>query len=125
MTGGERTPDIDERGRFFSELTKSYDFWIDHGLAIVGSPETVHVLLRLGCLRDPVGLGGLTGSFLSAPASGGHRRQAGGCGGAGPGQPSVGRAGPTGGRRRRRLRLWPGGAWGIRYRSGIDRIGDM
>jgi alkanesulfonate monooxygenase SsuD/methylene tetrahydromethanopterin reductase-like flavin-dependent oxidoreductase (luciferase family) len=41
MTGGERTPDIDERGRVFAELTKSYDFWIDNGMAIVGSPETV------------------------------------------------------------------------------------
>ena len=42
----ERTPDIDERGRVFSELTKSYDFWIDNGLAIVGSPETVRRRLR-------------------------------------------------------------------------------
>jgi len=40
-TGGERTPDIDERGRVFQEMTKSYDFWIDNGLALVGSPETV------------------------------------------------------------------------------------
>jgi alkanesulfonate monooxygenase SsuD/methylene tetrahydromethanopterin reductase-like flavin-dependent oxidoreductase (luciferase family) len=46
MTGGERTPDIDERGRVFGELTKSYDFWIDSGLAIVGSPETVRRRLR-------------------------------------------------------------------------------
>jgi alkanesulfonate monooxygenase SsuD/methylene tetrahydromethanopterin reductase-like flavin-dependent oxidoreductase (luciferase family) len=28
MTGGERTPDIEERGRVFGELMKSYDFWI-------------------------------------------------------------------------------------------------
>jgi alkanesulfonate monooxygenase SsuD/methylene tetrahydromethanopterin reductase-like flavin-dependent oxidoreductase (luciferase family) len=40
-TGGERTPDIDERGRVFQEMAKSYDFWIDNGLAIVGSPDTV------------------------------------------------------------------------------------
>jgi alkanesulfonate monooxygenase SsuD/methylene tetrahydromethanopterin reductase-like flavin-dependent oxidoreductase (luciferase family) len=41
MTGGERSPDIDSRGRVFIETTKSYNFWIDNGLAIVGSPETV------------------------------------------------------------------------------------
>jgi alkanesulfonate monooxygenase SsuD/methylene tetrahydromethanopterin reductase-like flavin-dependent oxidoreductase (luciferase family) len=40
-TGGERTPDIDERGRIFQEMGKSYDFWIDNGLALVGSPDTV------------------------------------------------------------------------------------
>lgn len=40
-TGGERTPDIVERGRVFQELTRSYDFWIDNGIALVGSPETV------------------------------------------------------------------------------------
>ncbi|HZR99400.1 MAG TPA: LLM class flavin-dependent oxidoreductase [Chloroflexota bacterium] len=40
-TGGERNPDIEERGRVFREITKSYDFWIDNGLALVGSPETV------------------------------------------------------------------------------------
>jgi alkanesulfonate monooxygenase SsuD/methylene tetrahydromethanopterin reductase-like flavin-dependent oxidoreductase (luciferase family) len=40
-TGGERTPDIVERGRVFQEISKSYDFWIDNGLAVVGSPDTV------------------------------------------------------------------------------------
>ncbi len=40
-TGGERTPDIEERGRVFQEISKSYDFWIDKGLALVGSPDTV------------------------------------------------------------------------------------
>ncbi|HEY7063008.1 MAG TPA: LLM class flavin-dependent oxidoreductase [Chloroflexota bacterium] len=40
-TGGERNADIDERGRVFQEIVKSYDFWIDNGLALVGSPETV------------------------------------------------------------------------------------
>jgi alkanesulfonate monooxygenase SsuD/methylene tetrahydromethanopterin reductase-like flavin-dependent oxidoreductase (luciferase family) len=40
-TGGERSPDIDERGRVFREMTQSYDFWIDNGLALVGSPATV------------------------------------------------------------------------------------
>ncbi len=40
-TGGERTPDIEERGRVFQEIAKSYDFWIDNGLALVGSADTV------------------------------------------------------------------------------------
>jgi alkanesulfonate monooxygenase SsuD/methylene tetrahydromethanopterin reductase-like flavin-dependent oxidoreductase (luciferase family) len=40
-TGGERSPDIDERGRVFAAMTQSYDFWINNGLALVGSPETV------------------------------------------------------------------------------------
>jgi alkanesulfonate monooxygenase SsuD/methylene tetrahydromethanopterin reductase-like flavin-dependent oxidoreductase (luciferase family) len=40
-TGGERTPEIVERGRVFQEIVKSYDFWIENGLALVGSPETV------------------------------------------------------------------------------------
>jgi alkanesulfonate monooxygenase SsuD/methylene tetrahydromethanopterin reductase-like flavin-dependent oxidoreductase (luciferase family) len=40
-TGGERNPDIIERGRVFQEIMKSYDFWVDNGLALVGSPETV------------------------------------------------------------------------------------
>lgn len=45
-TGGERTPDIDERGRVFEEMAKSYDFWIDNGLALVGSPTTVARLIK-------------------------------------------------------------------------------
>jgi len=45
-TGGERSPDIDERGRVFRETARSYDFWIDNGLALVGSPATVVRLLR-------------------------------------------------------------------------------
>jgi len=45
-TGGERSPDIDERGRVFQETGRSYDFWIANGLAIVGSPETVVRLLQ-------------------------------------------------------------------------------
>jgi alkanesulfonate monooxygenase SsuD/methylene tetrahydromethanopterin reductase-like flavin-dependent oxidoreductase (luciferase family) len=40
-TGSERNADIDERGRVFREIMKSYDFWIDNGLALVGSPATV------------------------------------------------------------------------------------
>ena len=45
-TGGERTTEIDSRGRVFQETTKSYDFWIENGLALIGSPETVIRLLR-------------------------------------------------------------------------------
>lgn len=45
-TGGERSPDIDERGRVFQETGRSYDFWIDNGLALVGSPDTVIRLLQ-------------------------------------------------------------------------------
>jgi alkanesulfonate monooxygenase SsuD/methylene tetrahydromethanopterin reductase-like flavin-dependent oxidoreductase (luciferase family) len=45
-TGGERSPDIDERGRVFRETGQSYDFWIDNGLALIGSPETVIRLLQ-------------------------------------------------------------------------------
>jgi alkanesulfonate monooxygenase SsuD/methylene tetrahydromethanopterin reductase-like flavin-dependent oxidoreductase (luciferase family) len=41
MTGGERSPDINERGRVSNELAKSYEFCIDNGLAILGSPRTV------------------------------------------------------------------------------------
>ena len=40
-TGKEDTPDIRERGRIFRESAKSYDFWIENGLALIGSPETV------------------------------------------------------------------------------------
>ena len=65
MTGGERTPDIEERGRVFGELMKSYDFWIDSGLALVGSPETVirqlrdqQARLRLRHLSGPAPAGG-------------------------------------------------------------------
>jgi len=35
------TPERRELGRVFHECTKSYDFWIDNGLALVGSPDTV------------------------------------------------------------------------------------
>jgi alkanesulfonate monooxygenase SsuD/methylene tetrahydromethanopterin reductase-like flavin-dependent oxidoreductase (luciferase family) len=45
-TGGERNADIIERGRVFQEIMKSYDFWIDNGLALVGSPETVVKMVR-------------------------------------------------------------------------------
>ena len=35
------TPERKELARVFQECTRSYDFWIDNGLAIVGSPDTV------------------------------------------------------------------------------------
>ena len=35
------TPERLEIRRIFSERAKSYDFWIDNGLALVGSPDTV------------------------------------------------------------------------------------
>jgi alkanesulfonate monooxygenase SsuD/methylene tetrahydromethanopterin reductase-like flavin-dependent oxidoreductase (luciferase family) len=63
-TAGERSPDIDERGRVFQEMSKSYDFWIDNGLAIVGSPDTVirkleaqqqHVGYNVFCAQHQIG----------------------------------------------------------------------
>ena len=45
-TGGERSSDIDERGRVFRETSRSYDFWVDNGLALIGSPDTVVRLLK-------------------------------------------------------------------------------
>ena len=42
MRGGEAgTPEREELRRTFRERAKSYDFWIDNGIAIVGSPDTV------------------------------------------------------------------------------------
>jgi alkanesulfonate monooxygenase SsuD/methylene tetrahydromethanopterin reductase-like flavin-dependent oxidoreductase (luciferase family) len=35
------TPERQELRRVFQECGKSYDFWIDNGLALVGSPDTV------------------------------------------------------------------------------------
>ena len=35
------TETFQELGRVFREMTASLDFWLDHGLAIVGSPDTV------------------------------------------------------------------------------------
>ena len=39
--GNEDTPTSRELGRVFQGMSTSYDFWIDNGLALVGSPETV------------------------------------------------------------------------------------
>ena len=35
------TPERLELRRIFRERGKSYDFWIDNGMALVGSPDTV------------------------------------------------------------------------------------
>jgi alkanesulfonate monooxygenase SsuD/methylene tetrahydromethanopterin reductase-like flavin-dependent oxidoreductase (luciferase family) len=40
-TGEAGTPERLELRRVFRERSRSYDFWIDNGLALVGSPETV------------------------------------------------------------------------------------
>ena len=39
--GNSESPTNTELGRVFQGMTTSYDFWIDNGLALVGSPETV------------------------------------------------------------------------------------
>jgi len=39
--GNEDTPSSRELARVFQGMNSSYDFWIDNGLALVGSPETV------------------------------------------------------------------------------------
>ena len=41
LSGGEQSADLAERGRVFGQTMQSYDFWIDEGLAHVGSPDTV------------------------------------------------------------------------------------
>ena len=62
-TGWERTPEIVERGRVQQEAAKSYDFWVDNGLALIGNPDTVARQLedqqrRLGydvfCAQHPI-----------------------------------------------------------------------
>ena len=40
------TPERAELRRTFRERAQSYDFWIDNGVALVGSPETVARKLR-------------------------------------------------------------------------------
>ena len=42
MRGGDPgTPERAELRRIFHERAQSYDFWVDNGIALVGSPETV------------------------------------------------------------------------------------
>jgi alkanesulfonate monooxygenase SsuD/methylene tetrahydromethanopterin reductase-like flavin-dependent oxidoreductase (luciferase family) len=59
--GTEDTPDIRERGRIFRECARSYDFWVDNGLAIVGSPETVTRKIAEG--RERIGYDHFAGKF--------------------------------------------------------------
>lgn len=40
------TPERQELRRVFRERSRSYDFWIDNGLALVGSPDTVIRLIQ-------------------------------------------------------------------------------
>jgi alkanesulfonate monooxygenase SsuD/methylene tetrahydromethanopterin reductase-like flavin-dependent oxidoreductase (luciferase family) len=41
LKDAEKTPEMLEIARIYLETSKSYDFWIDEGLAFVGSPATV------------------------------------------------------------------------------------
>ena len=59
--GSEQTEDIQERGRIFRECAKSYDFWIENGLALVGSPETVIRQIAEG--REKIGYDHFAGKF--------------------------------------------------------------
>ena len=58
-TDGHR-PDDAERGRVFREAAKSYEFSIENGLAIVGSPDTV--TRRLQHMKERMGLDLFTGN---------------------------------------------------------------
>ena len=60
-TGTEDTVDIRERGRIFRESARSYQFWLDNGLAIVGSPETVTRQISEGMER--IGFDHFAGKF--------------------------------------------------------------
>jgi len=42
----EKTPEMLEMARLYLETAKSYQFWIDEGLGIIGSPETVARRIR-------------------------------------------------------------------------------
>jgi alkanesulfonate monooxygenase SsuD/methylene tetrahydromethanopterin reductase-like flavin-dependent oxidoreductase (luciferase family) len=42
----ERTPERVEFARVYQGTATSFDFWIENGLALVGSPETVAARLR-------------------------------------------------------------------------------
>ena len=60
------TPERLELRRVFQERAKSYDFWIDNGLALVGSPDTVsrkieeqHALIGHDVLCTQHGFGSL------------------------------------------------------------------
>jgi alkanesulfonate monooxygenase SsuD/methylene tetrahydromethanopterin reductase-like flavin-dependent oxidoreductase (luciferase family) len=59
--GSEDTADIRERGRIFRESARSFDFWVDNGLALVGSPETVARKIAEGAER--IGYDHFAGKF--------------------------------------------------------------
>jgi alkanesulfonate monooxygenase SsuD/methylene tetrahydromethanopterin reductase-like flavin-dependent oxidoreductase (luciferase family) len=60
-TGTEDTADIRERGRIFGQSSKSYDFWVDNGLALIGSPDTVARQLSEG--MEKIGYDHFAGKF--------------------------------------------------------------
>ena len=51
--GNEDNPTTQELNRVFAGMGSSYDFWIDNGLALVGSPDTV--LRKLEQQRELIG----------------------------------------------------------------------
>ena len=51
--GEAGTPERLELRRVFQERAKSYDFWIDNGLALVGSPDTV--IRKIQAQHDLIG----------------------------------------------------------------------
>jgi alkanesulfonate monooxygenase SsuD/methylene tetrahydromethanopterin reductase-like flavin-dependent oxidoreductase (luciferase family) len=64
--GEAETPERLELRRVFRERASSYDFWIDNGLALVGSPDTVmrkieeqHALIGYDVLCTQHGFGHL------------------------------------------------------------------
>ncbi len=59
--GHEDSEDIRERGRIFRECSRSYDFWLDNGLALVGSPESVARQIAEG--RERIGYDHFAGKF--------------------------------------------------------------
>ena len=60
-TGSEDTPDIRERGRIFRESARSYQFWLDNGLAVIGSPETV--ARQIADSKERIGFDHFAGKF--------------------------------------------------------------
>ena len=59
--GHEDSEDIRERGRIFRECSRSYEFWLDNGLALVGSPESVAHQIAEG--REKIGYDHFAGKF--------------------------------------------------------------
>lgn len=59
--GHEDSEDIRERGRIFRECSRSYEFWLDNGIALVGSPESVARQIAEG--REKIGYDHFAGKF--------------------------------------------------------------